>query len=63
MVMNIVMRHFFCFVESYGKDTATISDADFFEFMKFVSEFNKGSIGMPPFPDILNPDSDTDFSL
>ncbi len=43
--MDTVMRHFFCFVESHGKDTATISDTDFFEFMKSVSESNKGSIG------------------
>jgi site-specific recombinase XerD len=43
--MDIVMRHFFCFIENAGIELREISDDDFFKFMKSISDTNKGSIG------------------
>lgn len=43
--MDIVMRHFFYYIESKNIEDKDISDSDFFSFLSSVSDSNKGSMG------------------
>jgi len=42
--LDSVMRRFFCFIEDTGIEIQEISDDDFFKFIEYVSDSNRGSI-------------------
>ena len=44
-VLDPPLRHFFCFVESWGLSIESITDNIFLDFLEEVSESNRGSMG------------------